>query len=41
MPASLIVDADHTVRWIDVHPDYTTRSEPGQILAVLDALAAR
>jgi hypothetical protein len=25
----------------DVHPDYTTRSEPKEILAALDALAAR
>ncbi|MFE4922336.1 peroxiredoxin-like family protein [Streptomyces sp. NPDC056661] len=29
-------DADHIVRWIDIHPDYTTRSEPATILAVLD-----
>jgi peroxiredoxin len=41
MPATLIVDADHTVRWVDVHPDYSTRSEPDQILAALDALAVR
>ncbi len=33
----VIVDADGSIRWIDVHPDYTTRSEPGQILAALDA----
>jgi peroxiredoxin len=41
MPATLIVDAGHAVRWVDVHPDYTTRSEPEQILAALAALAAR
>ena len=41
MPTTIIVDADHVVRWIDVHPDYTTRSEPDQILAALDAVAAR
>ena len=41
MPATLIVDADHVVRWVDVHPDYATRSEPEQILAALDALAVR
>ena len=41
MPATLIVDADHAVRWVDVHPDYATRSEPEQILAALDALAVR
>ena len=28
MPATVILDAAHTVRWIDVHPDYTTRTEP-------------
>lgn len=37
MPTTLIVDPNHVVRWIDVHPDYTTRSEPAQII---DALAA-
>ena len=41
MPTTLIVDADHVVRWVDVHPDYATRSEPEQILAALDALAVR
>jgi peroxiredoxin len=41
MPTTIIVDADHVVRWVDVHPDYSTRSEPDQILAVLDAVAAR
>jgi peroxiredoxin len=40
MPTVAIVDAAGVVRWIDVHPDYTTRSEPGQILeALADALA--
>jgi peroxiredoxin len=37
MPATVVLDAEHTVRWIDVHPDYTGRSEPEQILAGLDA----
>lgn len=41
MPTTMIVDADHKVRWIDVHPDYSTRSEPDQILAALEGLAAR
>jgi peroxiredoxin len=36
MPATMIIDTDHIIRWIDVHPDYTTRSEPGQILAALE-----
>ncbi len=38
MPTTVILDGDGTVRWIDVHPDYTTRSEPAEILAALDAL---
>jgi peroxiredoxin len=36
MPTTVIVDADRVVRWIDVHPDYSTRSEPIEILAALD-----
>jgi peroxiredoxin len=40
MPTTLILDPDLTVRWVDVHPDYTTRSEPATILEALDALAA-
>jgi peroxiredoxin len=32
MPAVVIADADGVIRWIDVHPDYTTRTEPGQVL---------
>ena len=39
MPTTLIVDRDRIVQWVDVHPDYSTRSEPEQILAALDALA--
>jgi peroxiredoxin len=38
MPTSMILDPDRTVRWIDVHPDYSTRSEPAQILDALEAL---
>jgi peroxiredoxin len=41
MPTTIIVDADHVVRWIDIHPNYATRSEPNQILAALDAVASR
>jgi hypothetical protein len=29
MPAVIIADADGAIRWIDVHPDYTTMTEPG------------
>src|SRR5260370_5616176 len=36
MPTTLILDATHIVRWIDVHPDYSTRSEPAQILAAIE-----
>lgn len=39
MPTTVILDPDRTVRWIDVHPDYTTRSEPGEIVAALDGLS--
>lgn len=38
MPTTAILDPDGTVRWIDVHPDYSTRSEPTQIIAALDQL---
>jgi peroxiredoxin len=34
-PTTIITDADHVARWVDIHPDYTTRAEPGQILAAL------
>ena len=32
MPTVIIAGPDCTIGWIDVHPDYTTRTEPGQIL---------
>jgi peroxiredoxin len=38
MPTTVIVDTDHVVRWIDVHPDYSTRSEPAEIIEALEAL---
>jgi len=41
MPTTVILGPEHAVRWVDVHPDYTSRSEPVQILAALDAVAAR
>jgi hypothetical protein len=28
MPAVIVIDANRRVRWADVHPDYTTRTEP-------------
>jgi peroxiredoxin len=32
MPTVIIAGADGVIRWIDVHPDYTTMAEPGQVL---------
>jgi len=37
MPTVVIADADGVIRWIDVHPDYTTRTEPGQVLEAATA----
>ena len=39
MPTTIILDGGHVLRWIDVHPDYTTRSEADDIVAALDAAA--
>jgi peroxiredoxin len=39
MPATVILDAARTVRWIDVHPDYSTRTEPQQVINALNHLA--
>ena len=36
MPTVVILDAEGTIRWIDVHPHYTTRTEPGQILQAME-----
>ena len=38
MATTVLVDADGRIRWIDVHPDYTTRSESAEILAAVEAL---
>jgi peroxiredoxin len=32
MPSVIVVDATGTIRWIDVHRDYTTRTEATQVL---------
>jgi peroxiredoxin len=37
MPTVAFVDGTGTLRWIDVHPNYTTRSEPAAILDAVDA----
>jgi peroxiredoxin len=39
MPTVLIVDRDHVVRFVDIHPDYTGRTEVSDILAALGTLA--
>ncbi|WIX83199.1 peroxiredoxin-like family protein [Amycolatopsis carbonis] len=38
MPTVVLVDAEGTIRWIDVHPDYTTRTETSAIVAALELL---
>ncbi|WP_432123315.1 peroxiredoxin-like family protein [Streptomyces sp. S1] len=38
LPATYVIDRDGTVRWAFVNTDYTTRAEPADILAALDAL---
>jgi peroxiredoxin len=35
MPTVVIVDSAGIIRWIDVHADYTTRTEPDQVLAAI------
>jgi peroxiredoxin len=39
MPTTIILNGGHVLQWIDVHPDYTTRSEAEDIVAALDAAA--
>jgi peroxiredoxin len=38
MPTVLIIDHDRIVRFVDIHPDYTGRTEVEDILAALQAL---
>ena len=38
MPTTLILDTDHIVRFVDIHPDYTGRTEVADILAALQTL---
>jgi peroxiredoxin len=37
-PTVAIIDADGVIRWIDIHPDYATRTEVADILDGLEAL---
>lgn len=38
MPTVVVVDGTGIIRWIDVHPDYTTRTEVADIIAALTVL---
>ncbi len=38
-PTTAILDAGRILRWIDVHPEYSTRSEADDIITALDALS--
>ncbi|MEY9871653.1 peroxiredoxin [Streptacidiphilus sp. MAP12-33] len=38
MPAVALVDTAGVLRWIDVHPNYATRTEPAAVLAALTTL---
>ena len=38
MPTVVLIDAERTIRWIDIHPDYTTRTEVTDILAAADTV---
>ncbi|MCX4426457.1 peroxiredoxin-like family protein [Streptomyces mirabilis] len=38
LPATYVIDGQGTIRWAFVNTDYTTRAEPADILAALDAL---
>ena len=35
MPTVIIVDSAGIIRWLDVHADYTTRTEPDQVLQAI------
>ena len=37
-PSVVVVDRERVIRFVDVHPDYTTRTEPAQILEVVKSL---
>ena len=39
MPTVAIIGADGILRWIDVHPDYSTRTEPAAVLAAIEAMS--
>ena len=37
-PTVIIIDADRVVRFVDIHVDYTSRTEAADIITVVDAL---
>lgn len=39
LPATYVIDRTGVIRWAFVDTDYTTRAEPAEILAALDAMA--
>lgn len=39
LATTVLVDATGVIAWIDIHPDYSTRTEPADILAAVDRLA--
>jgi peroxiredoxin len=39
MPTVVVIDAGGIIRWIDVHPNYATRSEVSGILDAVDAMS--
>jgi peroxiredoxin len=38
MPTVVVIDAEHRISWIDVHPDYTTRTEVSDIVDAVDGV---
>jgi peroxiredoxin len=40
MPTVVVIDAEHRLSWIDVHPDFTTRTEVSDILDAVTASLA-
>ena len=38
IPTVVIIDAEGVIRWIDIHPDYATRTEVSDIVNALDYL---
>jgi peroxiredoxin len=37
-PAVVVVDRDRVLRFVDVHPDFVTRTEPSDILEAVKSL---